>query len=67
MHDEIEITIMDDGRIKVVTDQFSGPNHLQAENLVKFLEKEMGGEVVKAKRADTHKHHEQKHKIGHRQ
>lgn len=50
--DEVKITILEDGTIKMETDTVSGPNHLNAEQFVKMVQRLTGGVV------------EQKHKHG---
>ena len=60
--DAILIEILDDGTIKVSTDQISPANHLSADNFLKFLSELAGGEVTKAKNRHAHAHH---HEHGH--
>lgn len=51
MADQIKITILDDGTIKVETDKISGPNHLNSEQFLREMSKLAGGEVtIKSKR-----------------
>ena len=48
-YDEIEVEILDDGSVKFVTDEISGPNHGSAEQLLSDLSKAMGGSVRRTK------------------
>ena len=60
--DILEIEILDDGTIKVTTDQISPANHLSADQFLKFISEMAGGETTKTKNrhAHTHQHtHEQ--------
>jgi len=52
MADSIEITILPDGSMKIVTEDFAASNHSQAERLVKDMLDAMGGEVVKTPNKD---------------
>jgi hypothetical protein len=54
--DEIEIEIMEDGRIKILTDKVSMPNHTNADKFIKDIGRLLGGEVVRQKRNDAHRH-----------
>lgn len=58
-HDDIEIEILDDGRVKVITPGISGTNHKNADELLKFMSQQLGGTVekTKAKRSHSHSHH----------
>jgi hypothetical protein len=59
MHqDQIKITILDDGLIKVETDAISAPNHVSADELLKLISRLMGGEETRTKRfsSQTHAH-----------
>ena len=58
MADMIEVEILDDGSVKVVTGRISGPNHGSAEMLLRELSTAMGGAVDSRRRAGhTHHHH----------
>lgn len=63
MKDRMEIEILDDGSIKVSTDQISGPNHMNAEALQRFLAESMGGKVEKVRKGHAHKHSHSKETI----
>ena len=54
--DEIEIEILEDGRIKILTDKVSMPNHTNADRFIKDMARLLGGEVTRDKRADAHRH-----------
>lgn len=50
--DNIKITILDDGTIKVETDKISGPNHLNAEQFLREMSRLAGGTVeIKSKKS----------------
>lgn len=58
---EMTITVLDDGSIQVITDDLSGPNHMNADNLVAFIAKLAGGKTkIEARkkhgRQHTHSH-----------
>ena len=54
--DIINIEVLDDGTLKVTTDQISGANHRNADELLKLVDQLMGGETQKARRKETHSH-----------
>ena len=57
--DEFTIEIMPGGVIKITTDPISSANHTSAENLIKDLERELGGATVinrNGKHRHTHTH-----------
>jgi hypothetical protein len=54
--DGITITVLDDGRVKIETDEISAPNHKSADEALKFLEELFGGEVIIVKRKAKHAH-----------
>lgn len=54
--DTLKIEILDDGTIKVETDDLSGPNHLNAEQLLGMLARELGGQTTKVRKNPTHTH-----------
>ena len=63
--DIIEIEVLEDGTIKVTTDQISPANHLSADNFLKMIEQLAGGETTKTKnrkvRSHVHQHGQQTH------
>jgi hypothetical protein len=54
---QMEITILEDGRIKVETDDMSGPAHKTADEFLKMVARLAGGETTEAKREGHHHHH----------
>lgn len=50
MPDRIEIEILDDGRVKVITPKIGVANHRNAEELLKLLQELLGGGVADIKR-----------------
>lgn len=46
MPDQMNITILEDGTIKVETDKISGANHLNAESFLREMSKLAGGQVT---------------------
>lgn len=62
--DVLEIEILADGTVKITTDTISPANHINADQLLKFLSTLTGGEVTKAKnrKSLTHTHqHDRAH------
>ncbi len=60
--DTLTVTVLPDGRIRIDSDDLSGPNHTSAENLVKLLSQLAGGETtVTRKRPTTIKTHSHTH------
>jgi len=56
--DEITFEILEDGRIRVTTGQIGQVNHLNAEDILAFISKAMGGKIEIQKRKDAiHVHH----------
>jgi len=55
--DNMTIEFLPDGRIKVITDKISMPNHTNADLFIKQLARDIGGEIVYEKRTDSHSHH----------
>lgn len=56
MADKMEIEVLDDGTLKISTDQISTANHTNAEGLQRELIKVSGGEVDRQKKAGMHYH-----------
>ena len=56
--DSLAIEILDDGTIKISTDQISPANHLNAGQFLKFLAELAGGETTRTK--NRHSHHARK-------
>ena len=58
MPDKMQVTILEDGTIRIETDKISGPNHLNAENLLREVAKLAGGPVtLRKKQSHGHDHH----------
>lgn len=55
--DKIEFEVLPDGTIKINTDRISGPNHGNAETLLREIQKEAGGSVKRVKKSNHHHHH----------
>jgi len=58
--DKIQIEILEDGQIRIVTDEIGAANHRNADDLLKFLESQLGGEVKKQKRPQSYQKQKQK-------
>jgi len=64
----ITCTILENGTVRIDTDQISGPYHASAEAALQWIAKELGGEVVRARRIDLNQKihvHEHDHEHGH--
>lgn len=58
--DTIKITVLSDGTIKIDTDPISGPNHVNAEGLIREMVKLAGGDAErKNKHGIAHTHNGQ--------
>lgn len=55
--DKIQIQILADGTIKIITDQVSMPNHASAEEFLRIMTDMAGGEQKRARKAGGHGHH----------
>ena len=55
--DKMTITILDDGRIKIDTDQVSMPNHASAEEFLRLMAELSGGTQERVRKAHGHAHH----------
>jgi len=62
MNDNIEITILPDGTLKIETDKVSMPNHKNAEELLQWFARMTGGESKRVRKphahANVHQHEE---------
>ena len=67
MADKFEIKFLPDGRVKFSTDEIGQENHLQAENVLKFLAEKLGHVTVENKvgHAHAHEHAHDKETIKH--
>ena len=63
--DKIEIEILEDGQIKVVTDQISPANHLNADEFLAYISELAGGQETREKRKHGHTHVRQQQHVGH--
>jgi hypothetical protein len=54
--DKIQIEILEDGTIKVITDPISGPNHVSAEAFLRQMAQLAGGTTTRERRKDVHRH-----------
>ena len=60
--DTLNITILEDGTIKVETDKVSPANHMNAEQFLKFCAERAGGKTDRQRRGHTHgEHHHHDH------
>lgn len=48
--DNIEVLILEDGRIKVTTDMVSGANHTNADNFLATMQRLAGGKTSRRRR-----------------
>ena len=51
-----DITILDDGRVKIETSKFDPAAHIKAEKLIAFLQGSLGKEISRTKAKSTHTH-----------
>lgn len=65
MSDEIEIEVLEDGRIRAVTDTISTPNHVTADAFMKWMATQTGAQPQVVKRAKKHSHSSHTHKHEH--
>ena len=56
MADTLDIEILPDGSLKILTEDVSSANHRNAEDLLSFMAKLSGGERKKEKRKHEHVH-----------
>jgi hypothetical protein len=54
--DEIVFEVLEDGTVKMVTDEVSPPNHMNADKLLGTLQRTLGGAATREKRKDAHAH-----------
>jgi hypothetical protein len=62
---EMTVTILEDGTVKVETGAVGGPEHMAAERMLQWLASQLGGESTRVKRAGAHQHahgHDHAHK-----
>ena len=63
MPDQIEIEILEDGTLKVVTPSIGAANHRNADELMSILAEYMGGDVQEEKLAKGHAHTDIKQRL----
>jgi hypothetical protein len=64
--DNLDIEILSDGTIRVLTSKVSAANHQSAEQFLQFIGRLAGGEQIRQKRAGTHQHqHSHSHEGDH--
>lgn len=65
--DELKITVLEDGRVKIETDKISGANHASAERAIAALAKLLGGstKTIRKSGAHTHTHNSNHNHEGH--
>ena len=51
-----DITVLDDGRVKIETSRFDPASHIKAEKLMAFLQGALGKEISRTKAKSTHTH-----------
>jgi hypothetical protein len=63
---EIDVQILDDGRLRIETGDMGGVAHKAADDFLKFCEQMMGGAVERAKAEHAHQHHHAQSDATHR-
>ena len=53
---DITVSILEDGTVRIDTNAIAGPAHLAAEKALAWMAREIGGTVTRTKRAHTHHH-----------
>lgn len=53
---EFEITILEDGTVKIETDSFEGATHLAAEKTMMWFMQQLGGEAHRVRKPHVHAH-----------
>jgi hypothetical protein len=56
MANNITCTILENGTVRIDTDQISGPNHATAEAALQWIANQLGGDVTRTRRVDIHQH-----------
>jgi hypothetical protein len=63
---DITVTILESGNVRIDTGKFAGPVHATAEAAMLWIAKELGGDVDKVKNVHTHTHiHDHEHDHDH--
>jgi hypothetical protein len=60
-NDKITVEVLEDGTIKMTTDQVSGPNHSNAEGFMRSIAQMTDGKMTREKRKPDHKHSHGQH------
>ena len=61
-NDSLDITILEDGTVKIETDRVSNANHINAEAFLKYLSELTGGKTTRTRRGHSHSHtHDHSH------
>ena len=63
MADQIEIEILEDGTVKVITPKIGAANHANADKLMSILAEYMGGDVEEEKLGHGHTHQSRDQRI----
>lgn len=58
---DISVTILEGGIVRIDTDSIAGPDHQIAEKALLWITKEMGGSVTRESRKGAVHHHNHKH------
>lgn len=63
--DAFNIEIKEDGTIRVTTDAVSAANHTNAEQFLRFMAQQAGGDTIRTRRGDKHSHGAHTHSHDH--
>lgn len=63
--DTLTVEITENGTIKTTTDQVSAANHANAEQFLKFMAAQLGGDRTRTRRGDVHSHGTHTHSHDH--
>lgn len=55
--DQLKITVLEDGTIKVETDEVGQANHLSADKFLEAMSRLAGGDTETIRKGRTHAHH----------
>lgn len=61
MADEMIITVLPDGSLKIETGKVSAANHMSAEGFIREASRLMGGKVERKSKHAHHHHHQHEH------
>lgn len=63
---DISITILENGNVRIDTDQIGGPEHMAAEKALQWIASELGGNTTRTRRNQGHVHnHDHAHNHDH--